>query len=86
MRHLRSYEHVAHKEHFCDYCGIDIVPGDLYKGLVGVNNGFLVVIKRHLVPGCPFPLEEEFELLKESAKKSKSSKSNKLEKTLPKAA
>ena len=60
-RALRTYRHIAQKEHSCDACCDYILPGDLYEGMVFVSdNKNLIVFKKHISPSCgddPDPLE-----------------------------
>jgi hypothetical protein len=72
-RLLRTYERVAHQEHFCDRCCEPIHLGEMYEGRVTVyaNNleTDLVVIKTHIHPSCDFPQdpdEERTSIKKES--------------------
>ena len=59
MRHLRDYEHVADKEHYCDSCCRYIEPGDFYKGGVWVDKDKgIVVFRRHVFPGCDPDLDD----------------------------
>ena len=63
MRILRTYEHVAQIEHWCDYCCRYIMPGELYRGSVELwDNNKLLVFKRHIDPECDFPLDPEEEM------------------------
>lgn len=84
--HLRVYQHVAQKEHWCDRCCTHIQPGDMYEGHVEINRGRLVVIKYHINPSCDYPEDPEDikEMDKEQARKRE--KFNNLEKSLRKAA
>ncbi len=59
MRHLRTYERVADRTHWCDVCCEFIYPGEMYSGMVYVNESRdkyrLVVFKKHASPSCEPP-------------------------------
>lgn len=57
MRTLRTYRCVAHREHFCDTCHKNILPGEYYMGTVHVvgldkEKEHIVVLKEHCDPPC----------------------------------
>ena len=55
-RLLRTYERVAHINHYCDRCCKHIEPGDQYQGIVQVTDLHgLIVFKFHTNPPCDFP-------------------------------
>ena len=62
MKLLRTYEHLAQKNHWCDRCCRYISPGECYEGMVYVtkNNGVLVM-KQHVHPPCDPPEDPEEE-------------------------
>ena len=54
MYYLRSYRSRAIKEHFCDYCFLDILPGDEYEATVyRTSRKRIMVLKKHKDPLCP---------------------------------
>jgi hypothetical protein len=62
-RWLRSYERIAHQEHFCDHCMHYIMPGDMYRADVYATAEHIVVLRKHHEPTCPIdPMEEQEEL------------------------
>jgi len=63
MRRLRTYQHMANKEHWCDHCLNFIQPGEFYEGIVYANNGRIFVVKNHVDPRYPEPEDphEEYE-------------------------
>jgi hypothetical protein len=65
MRHLRDYERVANREHFCDTCCNYINPGEMYEGEVLVDESRerfrVIILKRHVHPGCEPPEDPEEE-------------------------
>lgn len=62
---LRRYERVAQREHFCDRCCEYIHPGEMYEGIVSVNEDRkehrVTVSKTHIHPGCDYPPDPEEE-------------------------
>jgi hypothetical protein len=61
MRTLRTYQHMAQREHYCDRCRHPIFPGNFYRGEVHATGTGLWVEKRHLDPECPKDHWEEYE-------------------------
>ena len=62
MQTLRTYQHIAHKEHWCDRCCTHINPGEMYEGNVTITeNHGLMVWKFHLNPRCDFPEDPDEE-------------------------
>ncbi|MFA5925485.1 MAG: hypothetical protein WC831_00995 [Parcubacteria group bacterium] len=60
MRILRTFQHIAQIEHWCDMCCKYIEPGDCYQGSVQVwERGRLLVFKVHMFPACDFPSDPE---------------------------
>lgn len=65
MRILRSYQHVAQVQHWCDMCCRYIEPGEYYQGSVQVwGKGRLLVFKVHMFPACDFPPDPDENLKK----------------------
>jgi hypothetical protein len=63
MRFLRSYQSVAHREHFCDCCCRYILMGEQYEGSVYAHNKFgIIVTKQHVNPACDWPDPEEISM------------------------
>jgi|GEM_PF-1766950 len=61
-RLLRTYQHVAQKDHWCDNCCSHIQPGEMYEGSVHASKAFgLYVFKVHVYPSCDPPENPDFE-------------------------
>jgi hypothetical protein len=56
MQYLRSYGHMAEKEHWCDKCCDFIHPGESYSAQVfATDNHHIVIIRQHTYPFCEPP-------------------------------
>ena len=60
MRLLRTFRHMATKDHFCDNCGDFIHPGQFYEGQVFAKDSRIRVTKQHIDPLCD-PSDDFFE-------------------------
>jgi len=59
-RLLRTYEHVAQKDHWCDRCCTYILPGEMYEGMVYTSKKRgIITLKSHKYPACDFPEEPD---------------------------
>ena len=82
MGHIRTYERVAQKEHWCDNCCKHIHAGEMYRAEVFIQEerkrNRVVVFKYHVNPACEPPKDPDEEQRQRS--------SNSLEKRLRPAA